>query len=45
MKLILLAVLLGMCSCISFYAKEGVEKCFQDEIPSRTVMNCMMVDR
>lgn len=32
--LIVSALLLGLTHCISFYAKEGVEKCFSDEVPS-----------
>lgn len=38
MKFIIVsALLLGLTHCISFYAKEGVEKCFSDEVPSQTV--------
>lgn len=35
--IILLALLFNLNQCISFYAKEGVEKCFSDEVPSQTV--------
>lgn len=35
--LIVFALLINLNQCISFYAKEGVEKCFSDEVPSQTV--------
>lgn len=34
---IVIALLINLNQCISFYAKEGVEKCFSDEVPSQTV--------
>jgi len=35
MKYVLVLVMLfSACDCVSFYAKEGVEKCFSDEVPS-----------
>ncbi|CAD8187806.1 unnamed protein product (macronuclear) [Paramecium tetraurelia] len=36
--IILLALLFNLNQCISFYAKEGVEKCFSDEVPSQTIV-------
>lgn len=45
LKVVFCAVLLSAVQGITFYAKEGVEKCFSDEIPSRTVLFSRHVDR
>ena len=42
MKLIIF-VLVVFTKAISFIAKEGIEKCFSDEVPSRTVINYYLI--